>query len=59
MDIKTLQAKTGELTLENDFFEVVLGKAGVAQRKTMINRDHELSVSQQWAAPGISRGSIY
>jgi transposase-like protein len=28
-DVKTLQAKIGELTLENDFLEGALGKAGL------------------------------
>src|ERR1700680_356620 len=30
VDIKTLHAKIGELTLENDFLERALGKAGLA-----------------------------
>jgi transposase len=29
VDVKTLHAKIGELTLANDFLESVLGKAGV------------------------------
>ena len=29
VDIKTLHAKIGELTLENDFLEAALGKAGL------------------------------
>ena len=29
VDVKTLHAKIGELTLENDFLEGALGKAGV------------------------------
>jgi transposase len=29
VDLKSLQAKIGELTLENDFLEVALGKAGL------------------------------
>ena len=28
VDVKSLHAKIGELTLENDFLEVALGKAG-------------------------------
>jgi hypothetical protein len=28
VDVKTLHAKIGELTLENDFLEAALGKAG-------------------------------
>ena len=29
IDVKTLRAKIGELTLENDFLSVALGKAGL------------------------------
>ena len=29
IDVKTLHAKIGELTLENDFLSVALGKAGL------------------------------
>jgi transposase len=29
VDVKSLHAKIGELTLENDFLEVALGKAGL------------------------------
>jgi transposase len=32
-DIKTLQAKIGELTLENDFLEGALSKAGLVSAK--------------------------
>jgi transposase len=32
-DIKTLQAKIGELTLENDFLEGAFGKAGLLSAK--------------------------
>jgi transposase-like protein len=32
-DLKTLQAKIGELTLENDFLEGALGKAGLLSAK--------------------------
>jgi hypothetical protein len=53
VDIKTLHAKIGELTLFRDCAR----QSGLAQRKAMINRDHELSVSKQCAALGISRGS--
>ena len=43
VDVKTLHAKIGELALENDFLAGALGKAGLLQRKAMIDRDHELS----------------
>ncbi len=33
IDVKTLHAKIGELTLENDFLSGALGKAGLASAK--------------------------
>ena len=33
VDVKTLHAKIGELTLENDFLEGALGKAGLLSAK--------------------------
>ena len=33
VDLKALHAKIGELTLENDFLEVALGKAGLLSAK--------------------------
>jgi transposase len=33
VDLKTLHAKIGELTLENDFFSGALGKAGLLSAK--------------------------
>ena len=33
VDLKTLHAKIGELTLENDFLSVALGKAGLLSAK--------------------------
>ena len=33
VDVKTLHAKIGELTLENDFLEHALGKAGLLSAK--------------------------
>jgi transposase len=33
IDVKTLHAKIGELTLENDFLEGALGKAGLLSAK--------------------------
>ena len=33
VDLKTLHAKIGELTLENDFFSAALGKAGLLSAK--------------------------
>ena len=59
-DVKTLHAEIGELTLENDFLGRVARQGGsVAERKAMIDRARELSVSRQARALGISRGSVY
>ncbi|MGA1810604.1 IS3 family transposase [Sphingobium sp. WW5] len=60
VDVKTLHAKIGELTLANDF----LGRRArqgrsVAERKAMIDRTHTLPVKRQAKELGISRGSVY
>src|SRR5215470_14436966 len=52
VDIKTLHAKIGELTLENDFLEAALGKAGLPQ---------DLCLSAAWhddrsGQPGVGVG---
>ncbi len=57
VDVKTLHAKIGELTLENDFLAGALGRAG--GRKEMIGRQHKLSVVRQAKLLGFSRGSVY
>ena len=57
VDVITLHAKIGELTLENDFLAGALGKAG-AGRKEMIDREHKLSVVRQAKLLGFSRGSV-
>ena len=59
IDVKTLHAKIGELTLENDFLAGALGKAGLAERKAMIDRAHDLPLARQAKVLGISRGSVY
>ncbi len=58
VDVKSLHAKIGELTLENDFLEGALTKAG-AERKAMIDREHDLSITKQAEILQISRGSVY
>ncbi|NML91930.1 IS3 family transposase [Sphingobium sp. TB-6] len=60
VDVKTLHAKIGELTLANDF----LGRRAregrsVAERKAMIDRLHNLPLARQARELGISRGSVY
>ena len=60
IDVKTLHAKIGELTLENDFLSGALGRAGLlASAKKMIDPTAKLSVSRQAIMLGISRGSVY
>ncbi|MCP5131842.1 MAG: IS3 family transposase [Pseudomonadales bacterium] len=59
VDVKTLHAKIGELTLENGFFRRRAQQGGIAERKTMIDREHKLPISQQAKALGISRGTAY
>ncbi|MGO8235291.1 IS3 family transposase [Rhizobium ruizarguesonis] len=59
VDVKTLHAKIGELTLENGFFIRCARQSRVAERKEMINRGHKLSVVRQARLLGFSRGSVY
>ncbi|MFM9152511.1 MAG: IS3 family transposase [Methylocystis sp.] len=59
VDIKSLHAKIGELTLENDFLGSRAHKSGFAERKEMINRDHKLPLTRQAELLNISRGAIY
>jgi putative transposase len=56
--VKSLHAKIGELTLENDFLEGAL-TGRVAERKAMIDRAHDLPIAKQAEALNISRGSVY
>jgi putative transposase len=47
IDVKSLHAKIGELTLENDFLEGALTKAGLLSAKRLIDREHDLSITRQ------------
>ena len=62
IDVKTLQAKIGDLTLENDFCPVFIRRApqggSVAEHKNMIALGAPLSVSRQATVLGISRGAV-
>jgi hypothetical protein len=49
VDIKALHAKIGELTLENDFFESALDKAGLLSARRLIDHDHDLPLTRQAA----------
>ncbi|WP_425354589.1 IS3 family transposase [Jiella sonneratiae] len=59
VDVMTLHAKIGELTLANDFLESALDRGGVAERKAMIDRSHALPLAAQARELGISRGAVY
>jgi hypothetical protein len=43
VDVKSLPAKIGKLTLENLFFRGCAHQGGIAERKAMIDREHDLS----------------
>ncbi|MHC1950831.1 IS3 family transposase [Bradyrhizobium sp. UFLA06-06] len=59
IDVKSLHAKIGELTLENDFLGRSAHQGGIAERKAMIDREHDLSITKQAEVLKISRGSVY
>ncbi|MEM5585775.1 IS3 family transposase [Roseibium sp. AS2] len=59
VDVKTLHAKIGELTLEKDFLGRSARQGGIARRKEMIDREHKLSVVRQAKLLGFSRSSVY
>ena len=58
-DIQTMQAKIGELTLENGFFRKGAQQSGPAERKKMIDRTHQLPVIRQCQVLGTSRSTAY
>ncbi len=73
VDVKTLHAKIGQLTLENDFLEGALtnrgphgrnfvrgvGEGRTSERKKMIDHAHEPPIKFQAKVLGISRGTAY
>jgi putative transposase len=59
IDLKSLNAKIGELTLENDFFVQSARQGRHAERKAMITPSHDLPVTRQARVLGISRGAFY
>ncbi|MGC1613545.1 MAG: IS3 family transposase [Candidatus Acidiferrum sp.] len=59
VDLKTLHAKIGELTLENGFFVRCARQGRAVERKAMIDRSHELPLSRQAELLRLSRGSLY
>jgi len=59
VDVKSLHAKIGELTLERRFFRRSAHQGGIAERKAMINREHDLAITKQAKVLRVSRGSVY
>ncbi|HEY3776705.1 MAG TPA: IS3 family transposase [Rhizomicrobium sp.] len=59
VDLKSLHAKIGELTLENDFLGRCARQGRHAERKAMIDRSHELSVTRQAKLLKLSRSGVY
>jgi hypothetical protein len=60
IDVKTLHAKIGELTQENDFFARRARQGGsVGNRKKMIKPTAKLNVGRQAKVLRINRGSVY
>ncbi|WP_372454370.1 IS3 family transposase [Burkholderia catarinensis] len=59
VDVKTLHAKIGQLTLENGFFVRSARQGRTAERKAMIDRAHALPVSRPTKLVGIARSSAY
>ncbi|MEO6074535.1 MAG: IS3 family transposase [Burkholderiales bacterium] len=59
VDLAPLHAKIGQLALENDFLGRRAHQSGIAERKAMIDRNHDLSLTRQATLLGISRGSVY
>ncbi|MFG7214940.1 IS3 family transposase [Burkholderia pseudomallei] len=59
VDLKSLHAKIGQLTLENDFLKRRARQGGIAERKEMIDRKYALPISQQARLVGVARSSVY
>src|SRR4029077_537853 len=53
VDVKSLHAKIGELIRRSAH------QGGIAERKAMIDRKHDLSITKQADVLKISRGSVY
>ena len=50
---------TGGAERRDQFFRRRAQQGGIAERKAMIDREHDLSITQQAEALNISRGSVY
>ncbi|MDM7994672.1 MAG: IS3 family transposase [Acidobacteriota bacterium] len=58
-DIQRMQAKIGQLTLENDFLGECAHQSGTAERKKMIDRKAKLSIKRQCALLKLPRSTAY
>src|SRR3954463_10098845 len=59
IDAEALQAKIGEADAGERFFRRSAHQGGIAERKAMIDREHDLSITKQAEVLQISRGSVY
>ncbi|QAY97208.1 IS3 family transposase [Methylovirgula ligni] len=59
VDLTTLHAKIGELALENDFLFRRARQGRLAERKAMIEREHELPLVRQAEILKLSRSGLY
>ncbi|MEI9981808.1 MAG: IS3 family transposase [Aliidongia sp.] len=59
VDLKTLHAKIGELALENDFLFRRAHQGRHAERKAMIDREHDLPLVRQAEILKLSRSGLY
>ena len=63
VNLAPLHAKIGQLALENDFFRKRAHQGGriwqLRERKAMIDRNRELSITRQAKLLDISRGTVY
>ncbi|MEY9546324.1 putative transposase [Bradyrhizobium japonicum] len=59
VDLKALHAKIGELALEKRFFVRRAHQGGPAERKAMIDRDHDLSIVRQAKVLKLARSTVY
>ncbi|MGH8676925.1 MAG: IS3 family transposase [Burkholderiales bacterium] len=59
VDVKSLQAKIGQLAMENDFLGRRARSAGRCERQAMIDKGDELPVTRQVQLLELSRSSAY
>jgi putative transposase len=59
VDLKALHAKDRRADPGEGFFRRGAHQGGIAERKAMIDREHDLPISRQAKALGVSRGAVY